>query len=130
MFVGKMEGALQVGAIQAHEDWSPSCIRMADHLERAIAKQRVGPVNLQELPCDAVLDELDGAVIPKAPDVIDARRGHRDKLRLYVQRRVLRLAYRCNRSRKACCRGMFVRTTAIVAAMAALPRAAAGDGPI
>ena len=101
MFVGKMEGALQVGAIQAQEDWSPSPSRIADHLERAIAKQRVGPVNLQELPCDAILDELDGAVIPKVPDVIDARRGHRDKLRLYVQRRVLRLAYRRNRSRKS-----------------------------
>ena len=31
---------------------------------------------------------------------------------------------------KACCRGMFVRTTAIVAAMAALPRAAAGGGTL
>ena len=101
MRVDNMEGALQVGAIQTHEDSSPSPSRFADHLERAIAKQRVGPVNLQELPCDAILDELDGAAIPKVPDVIDARRGHRDKLRLYVQRRVLRLAYRCNRSRKS-----------------------------
>ena len=47
---------------------------------------------------------MDGAVIPKSPDVIHARRGHRDKLRLYVQRRDFRLAHRCNRSRKACCR--------------------------
>ena len=101
MRVDKMEGALQVGAIQNHEGWSPSPSGIADHLERAIAKQRAAPVDLQELPCDAILDELNGAVIPKVPDVIDARRGHRDKLRMYVQRRVLRLAYRCNRSRKS-----------------------------
>ena len=75
MLVGNMEGALQVGDVQTHEGWSPFRI---DHLDKPIAKQRVGPVNLQKLPCDAVLYELDGAVLPKTPDVIDVRGNHRD----------------------------------------------------
>ena len=75
MLVDNMEGALQVVAVQTHEGWSSFTV---DHLKRSIAKECIGPVDLQKLPCDAVLYELNGAVLPKTPDVIDVRGNHRD----------------------------------------------------